>query len=66
MVTATEEGLLVNVILIFNPEQTAKERETLCVCQHAIFKIPGFVLGELLMGIIHPVSMLSAFRTILK
>jgi hypothetical protein len=52
---ATEEGLLLNVILArtFNPEQATKEPERLCACQHAIFKIPGFVLGKRLMGIIH-------------
>lgn len=65
MVTASEEGLLLNVIFIFNPEQTTKERERVCVCQHAIFTIPAFVLGKRLMGIILPVSMLPPFRIVI-
>ena len=61
MGTATEERLPLNVIhvLTFQPEQTTKERK------HAIFKIRGFVLGKRLMGIIHPVSMLPAFRIVI-
>ena len=66
MGTASEVGLLLNVILIFNPEQSTKKRERFCICQHAIFKVPGFVLGKCLMDIIKPVSVLPAFRILFR